>query len=186
MKTFIGLFLLFAIFFLYSCDKENGQKKACWQLIDAQGRDVNLICDKTEAEMIACVKSGACPVYVGLSLSDFGSCDYYETGGEKSCWRVGNFLYTDITANKAKVLAACYPYGAATPTLSNSCDSCQSWYHREKKTYKPANTFTYSPVHIENFCGDTLATLYTGRQIIKKDDADSLIVIQFSNNGSDW
>ena len=38
----------------------------------------------------------------------------------------------------------------------------------------------------QKFCGDTLSTLYQGRQIIRKDDADSLVIIQFSNNGTNW
>ncbi len=178
MKRFLPL-LAFVIFILIAGCKKNSDKRACWQIIDFSGTDVTTICDKTEAELLECANNGTC------GYGNITSCNYYKIGGEKYCWKIGNSYINDITENKAKLLATCF-MGGATPTKIDCSLSCRNWYHREKKTYKPANTTTYSPTTIERFCGDTLSKLYHGRQITRKDNADSLIIIQFSNNGTSW
>lgn len=113
-----------------------------------------------------------------------GGCGYYKTGGEKFCWTVnGNFL-KEVTQAEAEYYARCFG-GNATPAKVD-CNFCGRWYHREKRTYKVTNTATYSPVRIETFCGDTAKTIFHGRQVIKKDSPDSLIVLQFSSDGTTW
>jgi hypothetical protein len=181
MKIAFQILVCFSIFFM-SCKKESN-KKYCWQIMDNIGNDLNAICDKTESEMINCVNSGACGYYFGGS--PITNCNYYKIEGDKFCWKINNSYFRDITANRAALNARCY-YGNATPIKVDCSYACGFWFHREKRTYKPNNTVTYSPVTNEIYCGDTLATLYQGRQIIRKDDADSLIVIQFSNNGINW
>lgn len=182
MKTVLKVLLLCQIFLISACEKEHVSHKFCWQLVDDAGLDVNLICDKTESELIECVNNGSCAISGGITT--FNNCSYYKAGGEKFCWRINNVLVPNITQEKAQLFARCR-YGG-TATLSTACDSCQDWFHREQRTFKPTNAVTYSSITVENFCGDTLATLFTGRQIIRKDDVDSLILIQFSENGINW
>jgi hypothetical protein len=175
--TFLSLF----VFVLFSGCKKESNKRACWMIVDFSGTDVTTICNKTEAELLECANNGTCG-YGGTGIT---SCNYYKVEGEKYCWKIGTNYINDITENKAKLLATCF-FGGATPIKIDCNQSCRLWYHREKKTYKPANTITYSQVRAETFCADTLSKLYQGRQIIKKETADSLIVIQFSNNGTNW
>jgi hypothetical protein len=181
MKTVFNLFALFIIL-LTSCKKESN-KKYCWQLIDANGADLVAICDKTEAELLDCVKNNTCGTFFnGGSIT---SCNYYKLDGEKFCWKVNGIYLKDFTENKASLYARCF-YGNAALVKADSCLTCIRWYNREKKTYKPNSTVTYSPITVQNYCGDTLRTIFQGRQIIRKDDADSLIAIQFSQNGLNW
>jgi hypothetical protein len=181
MKTFLpGIIICFILFI--GCKKET-EKRHCWQLIDNVGNDLNAVCDKTEAELLYCVKNNTCGTYFnGGSIT---SCNYYQTDGDRFCWKINNSYFRDITESQANLYARCF-YGNAIPAKVDCSFACQRWYHREKKTYKPTSSITYSFVTLENFCGDTVATLYQGRQIIRKDDADSLIVTQFSNNGINW
>jgi hypothetical protein len=179
MRTAILVLASFTLFFM-SCKKESN-KKYCWQMTDNIGNDLNVICDKTEAELLDCVNSGACGIYGGPVTN----CNYYKVEGDKFCWKINNYYFRDITENRATLMARCF-FGNATVIKTDCSFACAFWFHREKRTYKPNSTITYSQVTKENYCADTLATLYQGRQIIRKDDADSLIVIQFSNNGINW
>jgi hypothetical protein len=89
-----------------------------------------------------------------------------------------------MTKEGADMHVRCYNLGGTPQKLG--CDYCQTFYHRKKMTYKPANTITYSTVSREHFCGDTSSRLYHGRQVVLKDTPDSLIVRQFSNDAINW
>lgn len=182
-KIFLPLFIIGAIF-LSSCKKENGGGRHCWQLIDNAGNNLNIICDRTENELIACINNGNCGSFMGGAT--FTSCNYFNADGPKSCYLInGQASEQPLTEDQARVYASCFGSRQGSYVKAD-CLDCAFWYHREKRTYKPTNAFVYSTITRQKFCGDTLATLYPGRQIIRKDDADSLIVIQFSNNGTNW
>ncbi len=188
IKKFIRLLFriitFLSIILFISCNKEKKtEKKFCWQIVDGMGNKMQKICDKTETELLECFKNGACGSYNGGA--NLTSCNYYKIEGEKFCWQINNHYYKDMTENEILLISKCFT-GNAFATKA-SCDSaCENWYHREKRLYKPDSTITYSFVTKQNYCADTLATIYQGRQIIIKNDSDSLIVIQFSNNGSNW
>jgi hypothetical protein len=181
MKTVIRT--LFICFILFTSCKKESSTKHCWQLVDNAGNNLAIVCNKTESQLIACVNNSSCGSFVnGGSISN---CNYYNTDGDRFCWKIGTAYLRDLTEGQAAMYARCY-YSNATPVKTDCSFACTRWYHREKRTYKPTSNITYSTITFENFCGDTLTTLYQGRQIVRKDDADSLIVIQFSNNGTNW
>jgi hypothetical protein len=180
MKTAFA-FLTFFIVISTGCKKESNTKY-CWQVVDNLGNDLTAICDKTEAELVDCIRNNTCGIY---NNSHVTNCNYYKLGGDKFCWKINNSYFRDLTENRAAFIARCF-YGNATAIKTDCSFTCSPWYNRYKNTYKPANSVTYSQVRLQQYCGDTLATLYQGRQIIIKDDVDSLIVIQFSNNGVNW
>lgn len=144
-------------------------QRFCWQVIDNFGSPMQEVCNKTEAEMKA----------------RYNSCNYYKNSGEKACWWADGMFLENMTKEGADLHVRCF-WPNAGAAVKVACHFCQTFYHRRKMTYKPANTITYSPVSRERFCGDTSATLYHRRQVILKDTPDSLIVLQFSNNGSEW
>lgn len=176
-------FVVLAFFTLLSmsCKKESN-KKYCWQVVDNSGSDLTVICNKTESELVDCIKNNTCGVFNNPNPT---TCNYYKSGGDIFCWKINNSYFRDLTENRAAFIARCY-YGNATAIKIDCSYACAPWYNRYKNTYKPNNTTTYSQVRLQQYCGDTLATLYQGRQIIIKDDTDSLIVLQFSNNGINW
>jgi hypothetical protein len=164
MKTSFIL-LLGAILIVFSCKKESNTKY-CWQLVDPLGNNINSVCDKTPSEM---------------QSSYPNSCSYYQMGGEEYCWLVdGNIFIKNATENSINHYFQCY---GGLHAEKVACDYCQNWYSRQKNTYKPNNTFTYSPVHLQHYCGDTVHTLFQGREIVLRESTDSLITLQFSNNG---
>ncbi len=174
-KSIIKTIIYGFAFLLAGCVKNGDiasllEQKHCWQRIDSHGNPLEQVCNKTASEMKA--------VYTN-------DCMYYKNDGEKLCWLAnGNFL-PNMPKEGAELYIRCFNPSAGTPVVVN-CNYCQTFYHRRKMTYKPANTTTYSSVTRERFCGDTSATLYHGRQIVLKDTPDSLILLQFSNNGTDW
>jgi hypothetical protein len=182
MKTFI--LILTAVIFLSTGCKKNSEEdtKYCWQVVDNTGNKLVVICDKTETELKDCIQNNICGIFNIGTVTD---CNYYKAGGDKFCWNINNNYYRDYTETEAAFRARCGL--VTTPPIKVDCNFvCERWYNRTKRTYKPANTTTYSMVRIENYCGDTLTTLYPGRQIILKNDMDSLVVFQFSRNGVDW
>lgn len=109
------------------------------------------------------------------------SCAYYKIEGEEYCWFVdGSSFIKNATESSLKHHLQCY---GGVQVIKVDCDYCQNWYSREKNTYKPNSTFFYSPVHVQRYCGDTVHTFFQGREIIVRETADSLITLQFSNNG---
>lgn len=176
-------FLTFFIVFFTGCKKNESEKRYCWQLIDNSGNDLTAICDKTEAELLDCVKNNQCGIFNnGNAITN---CNYYKIEGSRFCWKINNNYLRDLTENQAALYARCF-YGNATAVKIDCSFACTPWYNRRKLTYKPNNSTTYSQITSQIYCGDTLATIYQGRQITIKDDIDSLIVIQFSNNGINW
>ena len=132
------------------------------------GNNMNAVCSKTSAEMQA----------------DYPNpCTYYKLDGEEYCWLIGsNTFVKNATQHKINQVLQCF-YNSSVQALKVSCDYCQLWYTRQKSTFKPNNTVFYSPVRAEQYCGDTVRTLFQGRQIVLRETNDSLIVLQFSNNG---
>jgi hypothetical protein len=186
MKVLITILSICFFVSIVSCKKdkaEDSPAKHCWQLIDYNGNNLAEICDKTETELLACVANSSCGSFLGGNT--LTACNYYQSDGEKFCYQIGTRTTPEpITESYANLLSKCY-FGGAT-LVKTTCIPCQRWYTRDKMTYKPNNTITYTQTRVTNYCGDTLTKIYQGRQIIKKDDADSLIVLQFSNNGSNW
>ena len=168
-----------------SCKRDKpAAEKHCWQVIDVVGNNLNYICDKTEAELLACAKAGTCGILNGGP--GFSNCNYYMADGPKECYNINGSVYPEkITESHAALLAKCFGNRSGV-YFKTTCVICAFWYHREKRTYKPTNTFVYSQITRQQFCSDTLATLYQGRQVTRKNDEDSLIVIQFSNDGTTW
>lgn len=172
--------LLFLSLVNFTC-KKDAEKKHCWQIIDAVGNDMGMVCDKTEAELIECVNNNSCGFSTGGTLT---SCFYYKAEGEEYCWFVDDRYMIRATENKLALLRKCFNFNSTAVKVD--CNYCQFWYSRKKSTYKPDGRFAYSPISRQEYCGDTTKTLYQGRQIVIKDDLDSLIVIQFSNDGTNW
>ena len=166
MKIKTAFILLFiATFISVSCKKESNTKY-CWQVVDVFGQELHSVCNKTEPEM----------------QTDYpNSCGYYKIG-EEYCWLIDDSTFIpDRTEDYIARYIHCY--GNFNSYRKVACDYCKRWFTRQKITYKPNNFFTFSPVYVKQYCGDTLHTLYQGRQIILRETADSLITIQFSNNG---
>jgi hypothetical protein len=181
MKPVASVVLILVITLLtYSCKKES-EKKYCWQLIDQAGNEVGMVCDKTEAELQACVSNRTCITYSAGTLSP---CSYYKAEGEEHCWLINSSYMLKASENKLAHLKKCF--NLISTAVKVDCDYCQFWYNRKKSISRLDGKLFYSPITHQQYCGDTTKTLYQGRQIIIKDDADSLIVIQFSKDGSSW
>lgn len=153
--------MVMLVIFAGACKKN---KTYCWQLVDAFGNEMNTVCGKTEEEMQA----------------DYPSpCNYYKTGEPKFCWYTGNGGFIkDKPEDYIKKMQLCFNLPSPVKV---ACDYCQTWYSRQKNIYKPANSVTYSTVTVQRLCGDTVHTLYKGKEIGVRETADSLITIQFSN-----
>ncbi len=159
-----------AMLIILSCKKEDKKEDQtyCWQLVDALGNETIMVCNKTEAEMAAHYPA---------------SCSYYKAGGETFCWMVnGQVFIKDKSVEGMDHLKHCLMPGAVAVKVN--CNYCKKFYSRIKQTYKPTNTTQYSPVKFEQYCGDTASKLYDGREVIIKDTPDSLILVQFSIDGS--
>lgn len=174
------LLLVFLALFTYSCKKES-EKKYCWQIIDNVGNNMGVVCDKTEAELVSCVNNRTCGVFFAGTIS---SCFYYKAGGEEFCWLIDSSYMLRATENKLAHLKRCFNLSSKAEKID--CSYCQFWYNRKKSIYKPDGRFAYSSVTHQQYCGDTARTLYQGREVVIKNDADSLIVIQFSSDGRSW
>jgi hypothetical protein len=121
-----------------------------------------------------------------MSAAYGNPCSYYKYD-EKFCWLVNDSLFfKDIPEDGVRQAMNCFWQKPNYTAVKVGCDYCKKFYHRLKKTYKPANTFTYSTITLQQFCGDTAQKLFPGRQIIEKETADSLIVRQFSGDGIQW
>jgi hypothetical protein len=156
---------------ILSCKKETNKietndDKYCWQLIDPLGNPLDSVCNKNETDMQA--------LYPNV-------CSYYKIGDEY-CWLIdSNIFVPNVPEDYITRFLHCY--GNFTNYQKVPCDYCQKWYSRQKNKYKPNDTFTFSPVHLQQYCGDTVHTLFQGREIILRETSDSLITLQFSNNG---
>lgn len=158
--------LLFATLLFLACTKEKNDTH-CWQLLDNYGAEMGTVCGKTEEQMKTLYPN---------------TCSWYRQEGETFCWLInGRTFVKDKSQSGIDRYLQCYGGGTAVKV---DCSYCKTFYWRLKQTYKPDNSFTYSQVTVQQYCGDTARTLYHGRQVILRDTPDSLIVVQFSSSAS--
>jgi hypothetical protein len=154
-----GRFLLLFVLIFFACSKE---KEHCWQVYDALGNEMMVVCDKTESEM-----------------NDQYGAYFDRQNAPKYCWKIqysgGTFTYPEHITEKMTTI---FFTGAVTKEKI-ACGYCQKWASREKGLYKPTGNFAYKPIRAEQYCGDTCATLFAGRVIILRDTPDSLITVEF-------
>jgi hypothetical protein len=168
MKSTLTLFL-FTILNI-SCERTNpidpASIKYCWNITNSQLVVTKTVCDKTASEI----------------ATEYPDGWYYKTDEVLKC-------YFELNSNvflknfPPSLLNKAYPnrtFGEA------SCSYCARWFYREKSRYLPNNTITYSPMTVKQFCGDTLATLYRGREVPLRQSTDSIVTLQFSDNGTNW
>lgn len=167
MRTIPPLTLLLTTLLLFlACHKEKDDSY-CWQLVDGYGNEMSTLCNKTEEEMKA--------LYTN-------PCFWYKLEKETFCWMInGRTFIKNKSQSAIDSYLKCYGGGTA---VKMDCSYCQTFYWRLKQTYKPNNSVTYSPVTVQQYCGDTARTLYSGRQVVLRDTPDSLIVVQFSSTSS--
>ena len=163
MKNLLTVLTISAIV-NFSCKKDSNNQY-CWQILDAIGNRLNTVCNKTESEMQSVYPS---------------PCLYYKIG-DNYCWFLGNATFLKNVPEDFAIRYI-YCHNNYTTYQKVACDYCQNWYSRQKKLYKPNNTFIYSSIYLQLYCGDTVRTLFQGREIILRETADSLITLQFSNN----
>lgn len=158
----LALTLIVAVLIFISCRKD-ANKKHCWRLLDALGNAYSDVCNKTEDEM----------------KSQYSACNFYKLGEEEFCWFIdGNIFIKNMPQDFIDRYMQCNPnLGNAVKVV---CNYCENWYMRQKNIYKPTGNFSYSPIRVQRFCGDTALTLYQGREIILRETNDSLIKLQFS------
>lgn len=166
MKQLISL--LFCVV-LIACSKGKSEEEhACWHVYDASGSYMGKGCDYTEAE----IKADPTVAY------------YFKDGTPTFCWVIGSLTGGSYVENlPADYFNKFYTTSVVTKV---DCGYCARWFHRIKRTYKPANTFYIDPIRVERFCADTVKALYQGKQDTLKNTADSLVVRQFSNDGTTW
>ena len=183
MRTRFKILTIILLLVNVSCKKEKNADRTCWQIIDFAGAKLNKVCDKTESELIDCVDNGSCGTF--NVPNPITNCFYYKIEGNEFCWKInGNYFASNMTEEEAKLYAICFYNNGILTKID--CNSCELWYNREKRLYKPTGFITYTMVSGQHYCDDTLATIYQGRQIVRKDDVDSLITIQFSNDSVHW
>jgi hypothetical protein len=173
VKALCSIALTLLLLFFAGCKKGPLSlvgSRHCWQVLDGMGNPLQEVCNKSESQMKAMYPNG---------------CRYYKNDGEKFCWLVGNVFLSNLTKEGLEMYVRCYNISGGTPQKA-PCNYCQHWYHRLKRTYKPATSITYSPVYKEYFCGDTASKIFQGRQVVLKDTPDSLVVRQFSRDAITW
>jgi hypothetical protein len=181
MKTFLNFIFIFCLLFFVSCKKTNDGKH-CWQILDATGNLLVQICDKTEAELLACANNGCGTFNGGHSLT---RCNYYQTDGPRSCWLINNKYYDSMTESQAHLYASCFFGDTTNIAIKTPCENCQNYFSREEITYKPTNSISYSAISFNKYCGDSLIIVQRG-DVTLKNTADTLIVLKYSANGVDF
>jgi hypothetical protein len=179
MKQF--LFFLFTVFICAACKKESPHRTN-WQVIDNAGNNLQVVNNKTEEELIACLSSGSCGTVNGGNVY---TCNYYDLNAPKYCWNING----TIIGPMPQKLADCFGNLPDANRLPGICSSnpCERWYTRYKRTYKPTGQFAYSSITTKNYCNtDTIALFNNPIPIIIKDDADSLVLWQRSKTGADF
>ena len=171
----------FLILVFFACTK-SGSDAHCWQIIDYNGNNLEMICNKTETELINGVKNGDFG-YLPVN-TNFTNCNYFRAEGPKNCYMIAGAFRKDLYADEARLYGQCFCNNATVTQVDSNY--CMFWYTRETITVK-RNMNTYiNGIHSQYYCADTLKTIYQSRKIVLKDDADSLIVISFSNDGMHW
>jgi hypothetical protein len=173
------LFCVLVLFLFSNCEKIL-EKRCDWQIVDPSGNNQVVIRNKTEAELLACRACGISGSgQVGLTLGQMiTSCQYYSLCDPKFCWSIGNG-YLENTSEK---FVNCFFPSA----VKVDCNSCGNWFTRIKTTYIPSNSTNYSRVTSKFYCGDTALIFKSGAQFVIKQTTDSLILLQYSKDGTVW
>lgn len=168
------------LIFATSCKKD--VQRYDWQIIDNVGNNLQVVHNKTEQELIACLTNGSCG---NINGGAFTSCNYYNLSDPKYCWNING----TILGPMPQKLADCFgqlPDAARLPGICTS-NPCERWYTRYKRTYKPTGQFNFSTITVRNYCNtDTLTLFNSTNPIVIKDDADSLVLWQRTKTGTDF
>lgn len=164
MKNKLAAIIALLVMFSSVACKKN-KNTHCWVIVDIfYGSEVGTVCGETEEYMRATYPN---------------PCNYYKEGEPKYCWYTSDGAFIkDKPESYMVTLQQCLRFSSVSKV---ACDYCQTWYSRQKRIYKPGNSVTYSMVTVQRLCGDTVRTLYNGREIPVRETADSLIAIQFGN-----
>jgi hypothetical protein len=152
--------LLFILVLSLPACKKN--KEYCWQVYDTLGNEMGIVCGKTESEIQAL----------------YGPF-YDRTDARKYCWKIQNPDGTVFYPENITEKMAGFFFQTALIRKKITCGYCQKWSSREKGLQKSTGYFTYKPIRVEYYCGDTCNTLFPGRIIILRETPDSLITVEF-------
>jgi hypothetical protein len=167
MKNYLFLLVIFAATF--SCTEKpvvEEQTKFCWNIVDYNFVFIKAICDKTAAEIAV----------------DYPDGFYYRSDEPLKCW----YEASSNSFAKNMPLSLLKKFSPTINYVEANCNYCAQWYYREKRKYLPNNSITYTNRIGKTLCGDTLTTLFRGREVFLRQSTDSFIVRQFSDNGYDW
>lgn len=156
-RTILILFL-FAVTFA-GCKKD---KSSCWQVYDAVGAELGVICGKTEAE-------------IQTLYGPF----YDKANAPKFCWKIVLAGGTNVYPENLTEKMAAHWYTSAVSREKITCGYCQGWLTREKWVSKQTGQHAFTPVQARTYCGDTLTTIFPGRIITLRETADSLFYHEF-------
>jgi len=179
MRLLNLLFGVLILFLFSNCEKIL-EERCDWQIVDASGNIQGVFYNKTEAQFLACTNCGVSSNgQSGIPLGQIlKSCDYYSLCDPKYCWSIGD-RYLENTSEK---FVNCF-----FPTaVKVDCNSCGNWFTRRKTTYIPSNSTNYSRVTSKFYCGDTALIFKSGAQFVIKQTTDSLILLQYSKDGTVW
>jgi hypothetical protein len=145
--------------------------KFCWVIRDFNSLAViKTVCEKTAKEIAAEYPS---PQYFNHRADEPLKC-WYATVGERFAKNVpASLIQTHIFYQNSSFVEV-------------NCNYCGKWYHREKRKYIPDGSFSYSPIYINQICGDSAQTLFRGREVFLRQSVDSIIVRQFSDSPTIW
>ena len=122
--------------------------KFCWNITTFNLVFVVKECDKTETEIAAAYPNNY------FYKSDEALKCWYEASSNTYIANCPQSLLPKIAPNKTMVQV--------------NCGYCAQWYYREKRKYIPNNSFTYTPTTVTRLCGDTVQTLFRGREVFFK------------------
>ena len=164
----------------FSCNK-NTDSKACWYIVDYNGQLLESVCNKTEPEVRSYIKN--LPGRQSIPDSNL-DCLYYKVETDKYCWQINNKCYKNFTTAQANLYAHCYFGVSATKVTCDSC--CTNWYNRYMYRKNLGGVINYSSVFSKRYCGIALDTIHQSKRDTILLNQDSLIVLQYSENGSTW
>lgn len=82
-------FPLLLIILLASCSKEKIMRYD-WQIVDNAGNNLQIVENKTEEELVACLTNGTCTSsYIGPVTT----CTYQKLTDPKYCWNINGQIY---------------------------------------------------------------------------------------------
>lgn len=169
MKYISLALIVFA--FCSSCTKEKDPNDSfpryCYVITNPNLDSLKTVCNKTIHDM----------------AREYPDGWYYKSDAELLCWYNAS---TRQFVKKCPINLALRVAPGGGSISSVSCDYCASWFHRVKRKYVPTGGITYDLAIKEQFCADSLRTLFRGREIPVRQSADSVITLQFSDNGINW